>query len=74
MRFSPSLLKVKAGEEVTWNQQDSMPHRLISSDGEALDSPTLGRGQSYSQRFDEPGTYDYVCSIHPSMRGTIQVD
>lgn len=51
-----------------------MPHQLISSDGETVDSPTMGRGQSYSQRFDEPGTYEYVCSLHPSMRGTIQVE
>jgi amicyanin len=74
MRFSPAVLKVKAGDQVTWAQRDSMPHRLISSDGESVDSPTLGRGQQYSQRFDEPGTYEYVCSIHPSMRGTVEVE
>ncbi len=74
MRFSPAVLKVKAGDEVVWTQQDSMPHRLISSDGETVNSPTMGRGQSYSQRFDDAGTYEYVCSIHPSMRGIIEVE
>jgi plastocyanin len=73
MRFSPATLTVKAGDQVTWTQRDSIPHRVVFSDGETTDSPTLGRGQHYSQRFDEPGTHNYVGGLHPSMRGTIQV-
>ena len=73
MRFDPPRLTVQAGETVTWTQADTMPHTVTSNDG-TLGSSTLNRGSSFSHTFDQPGTYEYVCSLHPGMRGQIVVE
>lgn len=73
MRFDPPSLKIKSGDTVTWTQSDGMTHAIGSSDG-SFDSPNLYRGSQFSYTFDKPGTYDYVCSLHPSMRGQIVVE
>ena len=72
-KFSPSTLKIKAGTKVTWTNQDSAPHNVKSSDG-TLNSPDLGRGDSWSFTFTSKGTYNYICGIHPSMKGSITVE
>jgi len=74
MQFSPARVVVKSGSQVTWEQQDAAPHVVISSNSNELRSSTLRSGQSYTHTFNEPGTYEYYCSLHPSMRGTIVVE
>ncbi len=69
--FSPSTLTVKKGTTVTWTNEDSAPHTATS--GDVFDSGNLGTGQSFSYTFDEAGTFDYICTIHPSMEGAIIV-
>ncbi|MFH1222511.1 MAG: cupredoxin family copper-binding protein [Candidatus Micrarchaeota archaeon] len=68
--FQPSTLTIKAGTMVTWTNQDSAPHTIKISE---QSSPTMATGQTYSQKFDTAGTYEYSCGIHPSMKGTIIV-
>ena len=70
--FNPATLTVKAGTTVTWNNQDSTTHHVVSDTG-AFDSGNLANGQSYSFKFAKSGNYPYHCSIHPSMTGTIVV-
>ncbi len=72
-KFSPSSLKIKVGSIVTWTNMDSVPHNVKSSDG-TLDSPDLFKGDSWSFTFTKSGTYNYICSIHPFMKGSITVD
>ncbi|MFA4877963.1 MAG: cupredoxin domain-containing protein [Methanoregula sp.] len=72
MAFNPSTLKVKAGVNVRWANEDSVIHRIKFPD--SVQSPILAVGQSYTRAFETPGTYDYTCSIHPSMQGTIIVE
>jgi len=74
--FDPPALTVKAGTEVTWTNQDSAPHTIVSDTGspEAFTSRSFSTGQSYSFTFTRPGTYPYHCSIHPAMTGTIIVE
>jgi len=74
MQFTPARVVVKPGSQVTWIQQDAAPHVIISSNNNELRSATLRSGQSYTHTFDKPGTYEYYCSIHPSMKGTIVVE
>jgi amicyanin len=73
MRFNPPNLTIKAGDTVTWTQADGMPHTVTSRDGD-LASPTLYQNSQFSFTFDEPGTYDYICSLHPNMTGRITVE
>jgi plastocyanin len=69
-RFSPSSLTVASGDTVTWTNNGSEPHD-VSGDG--LSSGTLSPGQNYSHTFKGPGSFSYVCSIHPFMKGSVTV-
>jgi plastocyanin len=71
-RFSPSSITVASGDTVTWTNSGSAPagHTVT---GSGLASGTLHSGQSYSHTFTSPGTFSYICSIHPFMKGTVTV-
>jgi len=70
--FDPAELEVTAGATVTWTNDDSATHTVESDDG-TLMSDDLPNGATYEMTFDEPGTYEYVCGIHPNMSGTVVV-
>jgi plastocyanin len=70
--FAPTSLTVPAGTTVTWKNLDEEPHTVVS-DTRLFRSAGLERNESYSFKFDKPGTYKFVCSIHPQMTGTIVV-
>jgi len=70
--FVPAKLTVAAGSTVTWTNHDEEPHTVAASDG-SFHSPGMDAQASYSHTFSAPGTFDYVCSIHPFMRGTVVV-
>jgi plastocyanin len=70
--FAPATLTVKAGSTVTWTNKDEEPHTVAASDG-SFHSPGMGTGATFSHTFSTPGKFDYVCSIHPSMHGSVVV-
>ena len=72
LTFTPSPLMVPVGTTVTWTNQDSTTHRVISDTG-AFESKNLNPGNTYSFKFTRSGTYKYHCPIHPNMKGTIIV-
>jgi plastocyanin len=72
-RFQPSNIRVEVGAEVTWTNRDDFPHNVHLLDGSDVEVP-LPVGESATIAFDEPGTVEYECSLHPQqMRGTILV-
>jgi|SRR5665647_479705 len=71
--FDPANITVKVGSTVRWENKDSVPHRIQFTDTNF--SPfLLASSQSGSQKFDQAGVFDYVCSIHPDMHGTVIVE
>ncbi len=72
MAFSPATVEISAGETVTWNGS-SLPHTVTSTDGPMDFDESLSTGDSVSITFDEPGTYEYECTFHQGMTGTIVV-
>lgn len=70
--FAPATLTVKAGTTITWTNKDEDPHTVVDNGG-AFRSQALGSGGTYSFTFPTAGTFDYICSIHPFMRGTVVV-
>lgn len=70
--FAPVTLTITAGSTVTWKNTDDEPHTVVSDAG-LFRSSALDTNESFSFRFDKPGTYRYACSIHPRMVGTIVV-
>ncbi len=70
--FAPAEITIAPGESVTWTNDDGAPHGLEYNDGKA-GTDLLLPGARFSRRFDQPGTYDYNCSIHPYMTGRVVV-
>ncbi len=70
--FMPTSLTVNAGENVTWVNKDDEPHTVVSDTG-VFRSGAMDTNESFSFKFDKPGTYHFTCSIHPRMVGTIVV-
>jgi plastocyanin len=70
--FMPNSLTVKAGSTVTWANMDDEPHTVVSNTG-LFRSAAMDTNESFSFKFDQPGTYHFTCSIHPRMVGTIVV-
>jgi amicyanin len=71
-KFNPATLTIPSGTTVTWTNQDEEPHTIAAKDG-SFHSPGLDTHGSYSFTFTTPGSYDYICSIHPFMTGTVVV-
>ncbi len=70
--FDPADVTIKAGESVTWTNQDSVTHTVVADNGE-FNSGDLANGATFSFTFAKAGTYPYHCSIHPTMTGTVTV-
>src|SRR5690348_5898026 len=71
-KFVPATLTVPVGTTVTWTNQDEEPHTVAAKDG-SFHSPGMDTHATYSFTFTTPGSYDYICSIHPFMTGTVVV-
>ena len=70
--FGPNKISVAPGKTVTWVNGDDSPHQItITSTKER--SAILTKGQSHAQAFKDAGTYDYICGLHPQMKGSIEV-
>ncbi|WP_081345983.1 cupredoxin family copper-binding protein [Mycobacteroides chelonae] len=70
--FNPATLTVPAGTTVTWTNKDEEPHNVVSEDG-TFRSPGMDAKGTFSHQFTRPGTYQYVCGIHPFMKATVVV-
>jgi plastocyanin len=70
--FNPTPVTVKAGSTVTWTNMDDEPHTVVSDTG-VFKSGGMDTNESFSYKFDKPGTYRFTCSIHPRMVGTVVV-
>ena len=72
--YGTNPLMISPGTTVQWVNQDSVEHTATSDSG-VFDSGTLTTGETYTFKFDNPGTYPYHCEIHgaASMSGVIQV-
>lgn len=70
--FSPAQFTATVGRPVTVVNDDPVPHTWTADDG-AFNSGTLDQGKTFSFTFRKAGTYSYLCSIHPQMKGTVTV-
>lgn len=70
--FNPPTLTVPAGTTVTWTNKDEEPHNVVAEDG-SFRSPGMDAQGTFTYQFSKPGTYKYVCGIHPFMKATVVV-
>lgn len=71
--FTPPTITVKAGEFVTWTNNDTVAH-TATADDDSWDTGMIEPGETGTIRFEEAGTYTYHCTPHPQMKGTIIVE
>jgi plastocyanin len=70
--FEPDPVTAAVGDVITWTNEDSQPHSAVVGDA-GCETETLAQGDAGSLVFNAPGTYSYVCGIHPAMTGTIEI-
>ena len=79
IQFNPKDLTVKAGQTITFTNDESVPHDVHKESGPGGDFASgpdggLAQGDTFKLKLDKPGTYKYVCHLHaPGMSGTITV-
>jgi plastocyanin len=70
--FEPATLEAAVGQKITWTNHDPAEH-TVTQEGGGFDSGTMAANASFSQAFDRPGEYRYICALHPGMTGTVVV-
>jgi plastocyanin len=70
--FSPTPLTVKTGTTITWTNRDDIPHSIVCPELKMKSHP-LDTNDAFSYRFSKPGTYNYICGLHPHMHGQVVV-
>lgn len=71
-KFEPANLAIAVGKTVQFVNVDEEPHTATSTDG-AFNSKALDTNQTWNYTATKPGTYPYICSVHPFMKGTLTV-
>ena len=74
--YVPPDVTVARGETITWTNSDPYAHTVTKESGPGIqfDSGDITEGETFAQKFDAPGTIDYVCTIHPNQTGTVTVE
>lgn len=76
--YSPAKVTIKKGTTVTWTNEDSMGHNVVTANaatggGLPTTAQLLAKGEKFSHTFTEVGTFNYFCTPHPDMKGTVEV-
>jgi plastocyanin len=70
--FQPADLAIELGESVVWINRDPFPHTVTATGG-TFDSKEIQPGSSWTYKARRRGELTYVCSLHPTMKGTLRV-
>ncbi len=71
--YTPDPVTIPVGGSVTWTNGDAEPHTATARDREVPQSGALKQGESFTETFEQPGTFEYFCEFHPNMKGTLVV-
>jgi plastocyanin len=71
-RFLPQDIRVSEGYTVTWTNDDRVAHTVVADAGE-FDSGEVQPGETFNYTFEETGVFNYSCTIHPGMIGSVTV-
>ena len=70
--FMPNVLTVAQGDIVVWINKDAFPHTATAQD-KSFDSKEIAAGKTWRFTAKKAGTFPYVCTLHPTMKGTLVV-
>jgi plastocyanin len=71
--FRPAVVTVKAGDVVVWRNSDPVPH-TVTAQGAGLASSNIAPGGTFRFTARRAGRVDYLCSLHPTMKGALVVE
>jgi plastocyanin len=74
IKFDPENATARAGQEICWPNEDTIDHNVVAESGADFESELYGQGETFTATVEQPGTVEYVCTIHPAMVGTIEVN
>ena len=72
--FNPSEVSVGVGDTVTWTNNESVAHDVTADSFSSGEPGGMMSGDTFEHTFEEAGTFDYVCTVHPGMEGTVTVE
>jgi plastocyanin len=72
-KFGPETVVVNKGQTITWHNSDASPHQVTITGAKAQRSPIALKGQTTQLTLADAGIYDYICGLHPAMKGKIEV-
>jgi plastocyanin len=72
--YQPATVTIQVGDTVTWTNLDSAAHTATDTGSGALFDGVMSTGESFSYTFTRAGTFDYFCTFHPEMTGTVIVE
>ena len=70
-KFTPESVTVPAGSSVTWTNDSDVAHNVVFTDASVKSSELFDKGKSFTTTVPRAGSYPYICSIHPDMKGTV---
>ena len=73
VKFSPATIEIKTGQTVEWTNDDLAPHTVTSQGAGDLSSGSIDAGASWRHTFTQAGSFQYYCTFHPEMKGTVVV-
>jgi plastocyanin len=73
LQFSPTSVSIKAGDVLEWDNTGQIAHNVTFDDYQSITSDTMNGGDTYQVKFTQPGTYQFHCTFHPGMNGTVTV-
>jgi amicyanin len=78
IKFDPDQVSVPVGGTVKWTNNEAVPHDVTKESGPGADfssgNGNLQEGDTFEQTFADAGTVEYVCTVHPGMTGTVEVE
>jgi len=72
MQFAPASFTVKQGDTVVWENRDMVPHTATARG--AFDSGPIAAGKTWRLVAKKAGRFEYVCTLHPTMKATLVVE
>jgi plastocyanin len=70
--YAPPALTVHRGDTVVWVNRDAFPHTVTAAG--TFDSGPIGASASWRYVVTKPGSFEYICTLHPNMKGTLKVE
>jgi len=67
-KYIPESLTVNVGQTVRWTNYDTVLHDVV---GSGIESEYLKQGETFTYTFEQEGKYEYICTIHPWMKGKV---